>query len=157
MSLNDQQKSELTAWVSEGNSLSAIQKLIQEKWGQSLTYMETRLLVDDIGLDLPDLSSTPDSDDAPETSDDTEDNSVPFDPDATPPADGVTVSIDKIKRPGTLVSGNVTFSDGISGSWHLDSLGRIALSPAQEGYNPTQEDLQEFQKALQQELQRTGF
>lgn len=158
MNLNDQQKSELKSWVSEGNTLSAIQTLIQKEWGKSLTYMETRFLVDDLGLDLPDLSPSSDSSDAViETLDKAEEDPIPFDPHATSTPDAVNVSVDKVKRPGTLISGNVTFSDGISGSWHLDSLGRIALSPSQEGYNPSQDDLQKFQKTLQEELQRTGF
>ncbi|PWU06940.1 MAG: hypothetical protein C5B43_01045, partial [Verrucomicrobia bacterium] len=62
-----------------------------------------------------------------------------------------------IMRPGTLVSGNVTFSDGMSGTWQLDQQGRIGLIPSTEGYRPSQDDIQEFQIKLQDALHKAGY
>ena len=44
----------------------------------------------------------------------------------TPAGTGsVTVELDRIVRPGFMVSGNATFSDGVSGKWALDQMGRL--------------------------------
>ncbi|NDB76762.1 MAG: hypothetical protein EB141_14170, partial [Verrucomicrobia bacterium] len=64
---------------------------------------------------------------------------------------------DKLARPGTVVSGKVTFSDGQKADWYLDEMGRPGLVPAQKGYRPTQTDIMEFQDLLQVELQKLGF
>ena len=75
-----------------------------------------------------------------------------------PPADGrVSVSVDRLARPGAMVSGKVTFSDGQSADWYLDQTGRLGVIPKQEGYKPTAMDVKEFQLALQDELARMGF
>ena len=68
----------------------------------------------------------------------------------------ISVQVDKVMRPGTLVSGNVTFSDGVNAAWQLDPSGRIRLIPSNEGYKPSPKELQEFQKTLKQELQKSG-
>lgn len=70
---------------------------------------------------------------------------------------GVTVEIDRITRPGTVVSGAVTFSDGVSGKWALDQYGRLMLDTGTPGYKPSQADVQDFQRELQMQLQRHGF
>jgi len=56
-----------------------------------------------------------------------------------------------------LVSGKVTFSDGQNAEWSLDQTGRLALAAAQQGYRPSQADVQAFQRALQSELAKMGF
>lgn len=70
---------------------------------------------------------------------------------------GVTVELDRIMRPGTVVSGTVTFSDGVSGKWALDQYGRLMLDTGQPGYKPSAPDVQAFQRELQAQLQRQGF
>ena len=77
---------------------------------------------------------------------------------ASPPAAGrVNVSVDQITRPGAMVSGKVTFSDGNRAEWYFDQTGRLAMASAQPGYRPPAADLQEFQTALDAELSRMGF
>ncbi|KAF0171418.1 MAG: hypothetical protein FD161_4329, partial [Limisphaerales bacterium] len=79
-------------------------------------------------------------------------------PGAEPPAlGGVKLSVDTLARPGTVVSGKVTFSDGQTADWYLDQMGRPGLVPAQKGYRPSQMDIMEFQELLQMELQKLGF
>lgn len=72
-------------------------------------------------------------------------------------AGSVTVDLDRIVRPGFMVSGNVTFSDGVSGKWALDQMGRLLLETPQKGYKPVPSDVQAFQRELQVLLQRQGY
>ena len=74
-----------------------------------------------------------------------------------PPGGGVSVKVANVARPGALVSGNVTFSDGNSAEWSLDQTGRLGLSPKQPGYKPSPADLEAFQLELQDALQKLGF
>ncbi len=69
----------------------------------------------------------------------------------------VTVEIDRVLRPGSVVSGTVTFSDGVSGKWALDQTGRLMLDTGQPGYQPSAPDVQTFQRELSKQLQRHGF
>jgi hypothetical protein len=52
MTLTPEQKQTLTSWVAAGDNLSTIQKKLTEKFQLSLTYMDVRFLVDDLGLEL---------------------------------------------------------------------------------------------------------
>lgn len=76
-----------------------------------------------------------------------------------PPAGpgGVTIEVDRLVRPGAVISGTVTFSDGVSGKWALDQYGRLMLDTGQPGYKPSAPDVQEFQRELQTALQRQGY
>lgn len=84
-----------------------------------------------------------------------EDEGIPADA----PAGGGSLSleVDRIMRPGTVVSGTVTFSDGVSGKWGLDQYGRLMLDTGQKGYQPSAADVQAFQRELQMQLQRQGY
>ncbi len=72
-------------------------------------------------------------------------------------ASTLKLELDRITRPGTVVSGSVTFSDGVSGKWALDQYGRLMLETAQKGYQPAPADVQAFQRELQVQLQRHGY
>src|SRR5436190_13241896 len=50
MNLDDAQKKKVTEWIAQGLKLSDIQKLLSAELGLRLTYMEARLLVDDLKL-----------------------------------------------------------------------------------------------------------
>jgi hypothetical protein len=78
---------------------------------------------------------------------------------AAPPAGpgGVTLELDRLVRPGFMASGTVAFSDGVSGKWALDQMGRLMLETPQKGYKPSQEDVMSFQRELQAQLQRQGY
>jgi hypothetical protein len=82
---------------------------------------------------------------------------LPAEGDALPSASTLTLEVDRIMRPGTVVSGAVTFSDGISGKWALDQQGRLMLDTPQKGYQPSPADVQTFQRELQAQLQRQGY
>ena len=76
-----------------------------------------------------------------------------------PPAGAgkVALELDRLMRPGFMVSGSVTFSDGVSGKWALDQQGRLLLETPQKGYQPGPADVQAFQSELQVQLQRQGY
>ncbi len=151
MNLEEKQRLQVAAWIEEGLKLAEIQKRLETELGLRMTYLEVRLLVDDLKLKPKDPAPPPSPVPAP--------GEVPK-PEtaaAAPPPGRVSVSVDQLARPGALVSGKVTFTDGKSADWVLDQSGRLGLVPAEKGYKPPAADVQEFQIALQQELQKLGM
>ena len=67
------------------------------------------------------------------------------------------MAVDQLARPGAVVSGKVTFTDGNRADWYIDQTGRLGLVPQQTGYRPPAADLQQFQAALEGELSKLGF
>jgi hypothetical protein len=65
--------------------------------------------------------------------------------------------VDELTRPGAVVSGKVTFSDGNTAAWQIDELGQLGLMPTQPGYRPPASDVQSFQMALETELSKLGL
>jgi hypothetical protein len=155
MNLNDEQRQRVTAWILQGAKLAEVQNRLAQEFGIRLTYIETRFLVDDLKL-TPKDPEPPKAEKpaAPEAKKTAEEKKSPTD---APKAGGVSVSVDQIARPGAMVSGKVTFSDGQKADWYLDQTGRLGVVPAQQGYKPPAADVQEFQIALQEELQRMGM
>ena len=156
--LTEEQKQQVTHWVQEGASLAEVQKRLGAEFALSLTYMEARFLLDDLNLTVKDAPK------APAASADLSKpaGAAPVAPDplggaAKPAAGGVRVVVDKVVRPGSVVSGTVAFSDGQSADWYLDQAGRLGLVPKVKGYQPKPADVQEFQYALQDELARLGY
>ena len=153
MQLTDDQKREVASWIASGAKLSEVQQRLGETFDIRLTYMEARLLVDDLKL-VPAEKIIP-AEKKPAQAD----AAAPANPEAAavPATGGVCVEVDSIMRPGALVSGKVTFSDGVNADWSLDQAGRFSMSPSQEGYRPSQADLAEFRKTLERELTRQGL
>jgi hypothetical protein len=147
MNLDDAQRKKVAAWIEEGLKLSDIQKRLEIDLGLKLTYLEVRLLVDDLKLKPKDPPPPPKPVVKPEDA---------FPPPPAAPGK-VSVTVDQLARPGALVSGKVKFSDGKSAEWVLDQAGRLGLVPTEKGYKPPAADVQEFQIALQQELQKLGM
>jgi hypothetical protein len=165
MNLDEAQRKIVAAWIAEGMKLSDIQSRLAADLGLKLTYMEVRLLVDDLKLvpkDPEPKVGVAALGNAPAGRPGKTDPRAPASP--APPAEaepevpgGVSVSVDKLARPGAVVSGKVSFSDGNRAEWYLDQAGRLGLSPEVKGYRPSPEDVQEFQMALENELARMGF
>jgi hypothetical protein len=159
MKLDDAQKQKVSGWIEEGLKLSEIQDKLNTEFGFRMTYMEVRFLIDDLGVKLKDKAPEPPPAPAPAPA-------KPGSPLGTTPLvgdeaellpAGVSVTVDQVTRPGSLVSGKVKFSDGKSADWYLDQMGRLGLAPKETGYKPSQEDLVEFQTELQNELAKLGF
>jgi hypothetical protein len=164
MQLTDEQKQKVTAWIGDGMKLSDIQNRLAEEFEVRLTYMDVRLLVDDLKVMPKDPPEPPKPPAAPE------EPPVPVPPAAAeaPPLAGpdetaaptggkVSLTVDTLARPGTIVSGKVTFSDGKSAAWYLDQMGRLGVSPDEQGYRPPMGDVEDFQAQLDRELQKLGF
>jgi hypothetical protein len=166
MNLDEAHKRAVADWVARGQKLAEIQKRLADELGVRLTYMEVRMLVDDLKLTLKDadppktveVSGTVASGTAApqEAAEDTVETG-PEKEMLPGGARNVSVKVDQLARPGAMVSGSVTFSDGNSATWYLDQLGRLGLAPKQQGYKPPAADLQVFQMQLQNELAKMGF
>ncbi|HUA64904.1 MAG TPA: hypothetical protein VME24_03590 [Alphaproteobacteria bacterium] len=153
MNLSDEQRQRVTSWISAGAKLSEVQTRLNQEFNLKLTYMETRFLVDDLKL-TPKDPEPPKTEKPPAPDEKKAAEKTP--PQAAKPG-GVSVSVDQIARPGTVVSGKVIFSDGQKAEWYLDQMGRLGVVPGQQGYKPSAADVQEFQMALQEQLQRLGL
>ena len=155
--LTDEQKQAASSWIQGGAKLSEIQDRLDKEFGVRLTYMDVRLLADDLKVTPKDPELPP----PPAT----EPAEVPaatsaLAPDASPspaPGGGVSVTVDQLARPGAMVSGKVTFSDGQKADWHMDQYGRLGLVGPQPGYRPPAKDIPEFQAALDRELAKMGM
>ena len=156
MTLTDEQKKQVAAWIEQGLKPSDIQSKLESEFALRVTYMEVRFLIDDLKLTLKD----PEPAVPAETSAPASEPAVLKDPAKSAPAAGagaVSIKIDAITRAGALVSGHVTFSDGKTGEWYLDQMGRLGMVPPEPGYRPPQSDLAEFQVALEKELAKLGL
>ncbi|MEM9025489.1 MAG: hypothetical protein AAGB06_01000 [Verrucomicrobiota bacterium] len=161
MNFTTEQKETLAEWLSAGVSLSDIQKRISSEMGIGMTYMELRFLIDDLDLEVSKANSEPESSATDEDPAESEESISAEEVEATLEEPGaVTVTVDSLQRPGAMVSGEVTFSDGQKLGWQLDQMGRLGLIPGAgtpEGYQPPDEDIAEFQGELQKQLQSKGF
>jgi hypothetical protein len=155
MNLSEEQRQRVSAWILEGAKLSEIQNRLLSEFNLKLTYMEVRFLVDDLKL-TPKDPEPPKVVAPPAAPDKLTAEKAPAPP-GTVPASGVSVSVDQITKPGMMISGKVTFSDGQMADWYLDQTGRLGVVPAQQGYKPSPADVQQFQIALQQEVAKLGY
>ena len=143
--LSEDQIETIRKWVAEGAQMAEVQKRLNEEFGFKVTYMDTRFL--SLDLDLQFESQDEDGEaEAPAPSalvggGDTA-AGVP------PEAGGVSATLDEVARPGAMVSGTVTFSDGVKGMWLIDEMGRPSIDPDQPGYQPSESDLVAFQEKL---------
>jgi hypothetical protein len=159
--LSEEQQSAMKQWAEEGSQLPEIQQRLKGQFGLNVTYMDTRFLVLDLGIDLqsdpvpePDPEPEPDSKgpDAESTEDDSpapaETTPDPLAPDQAGLSGRLQVTTDEMARAGSIVSGAVTFTDGEKAVWMIDEMGRPGLEPATPDYQPSETDLIEFEKHL---------
>jgi len=171
MKLDEAQKQKIAAWIAEGLKLSDIQKRIATELGLSLTYMDTRLLVDDLKL-VPSDPARPKEDKlatlpapakpqgettAGPAAAARAEAASPSASEPSPTGAGVSVMVDNVARPGALVSGKVKFSDGQTGEWYMDQMGRLGVVPTKQGYKPAAADVEAFQQKLEEELSKLGL
>ena len=168
MNLDEAQRSKVAEWIGQGLKLAEIQNRLISELKVTLTYMEVRMLVDDLkltpkdpepakpiepalpGAIMPPAAGMPSPADRP--------GAAAAKP--VPPAGGpgrVSLAVDQLTRPGAVVSGKVTFSDGNTAGWQIDQTGRLGLIPPQPGYRPPASDVEPFQAALEAELSKLGL
>lgn len=173
MNLDESNRKKVAEWIAQGLKLAEIQNRISSELGITMTYMDVRLLVDDLKLTPKDpepaqalapgqaaLASMNSQAPAAATASAGKNSAAPAkepSPKSGAGAGGVSVSVDHLARPGAVVSGKVTFSDGNQAEWYLDQTGRLGLVAQQPGYRPPQSDLAQFQAALDGELSKLGF
>lgn len=153
--LSEDQIDTIKEWVSDGAQMADVQKRLKDEFGFNVTYMDTRFLSLDLELEFQ-VDEEPEPE--PEAEQDAENPSSPEaggagpdDSGEIPPGagGGVVATLDQVARPGSMVSGSVTFSDGMKGVWMIDEMGRPSIDPDQPGYQPTESDLVAFQQQLQ--------
>lgn len=170
MQLTNEQKTKVIEWVAKGEGLSEIQRKLISEFNITLTFMDVRFLVDDLGAKLkdkevPKAKTPPIAPATPPAPAADHDDGMPeeeLDEEPGPAAEdgvltNVKVDLDLVTKPGTVVSGNVVFSDGVKASWALDMHGRLALGAAKPGYRPSPADIRAFQKELEAQLKQKGF
>ncbi len=166
MQLNDTQKQAVRQWVAEGCSLTEIQKRLRDQFGVSATFLDVRFLVLDLGAALKDQAPpvsaaglAVDKNGGGPAEAEAEPDDVLDEQDAAGVDAGgsVSVSLDRIVKPGAVVSGTVRFSDGVTAAWMLDQVGRLALEASKPKYRPSAGDIQAFQMKLRTLLQDQGF
>lgn len=167
MNLDESQRKKVTEWIAQGLKLSEIQSRLASELGLTMTYMDVRLLVDDLKLTPKDVERPKPTQTtlAGAVASPTAGSAMPASsasPASISPPDAagsgsVSVSVDHLARPGALVSGKVTFSDGNRAEWYLDQSGRLGLVPQTPGYRPPTGDVQQFQALLESELSKMGL
>lgn len=178
MNLTDVQKQKVIQWIQEGLKLSEIQNKLGSELSLRMTYMEVKMLLADLELKPKDqerpkppttLAAPPESGAQPSASSPLTTTPIPGDAGMDDPMAGdggnppplggssVAVTVDTVTRPGSVVSGKVTFSDQKTAEWYLDQYGRLGFAPTEKGYRPSQMDLMAFQTELQNQLARFGY
>jgi hypothetical protein len=168
MNLDEAQRQKVVEWIAQGLKLSEIQNRLISEFHLTMTYMEVRMLVDDLKLVPKDpepvkhVESALTAAAAPPVAGA---RSPVAGPGAAVPKPGqlpggpgkVSLSVDQLTRPGAVVSGKVTFSDGNTAAWQIDQTGQLGLIPPKPGYRPPASDVQPFQVALEAELSKLGL
>jgi hypothetical protein len=168
MKLTSEQKETVAAWVAAGATLNEIQDRLKTELGVVLTFMDTRFLLSDLGLTpkapadeveeapvLPVDAGMAEAELGASADDGFPEEADPAAASEVPPAGGparVVVTVDTVTLPGTMVSGKVTFSDGVKGGWYLDQMGQLGLTGMDRGYQPPEADVMAFQRELQRAL-----
>src|SRR5258706_13924791 len=131
MNLDEAQRKKVAEWIAQGLKLSDIQTRLASELGVTMTYMDVRLLVDDLKL-------TPKDAERPKPTHSALTATATLSPAGSPAGGepeaaagvklgvpgaagvgGVSVSVDALAIPGAMVSGKVTFSNEIKATWHL--------------------------------------
>lgn len=139
--LSEDQTATIRSWAAAGANLSEIQLRMKEELKLSVTYMDTRFVVLDLGIELIEEKKE-------------EPVAIPAAPTST---GAVSVIKDVIPLEGSLVSGKVVFSDGENAIWTLDHQGRPGLDPETPDYQPSREDIMEFQTQLRALIEAVGL
>ena len=160
MQLEPAQLEAVKSWLSEGASLSDVQKRLKEKFGISMLYLDLRMLVLDIGASVkeaPKKTEPPKPPTDAPVAPDAED--ALYDEEDLPAGDmpRINITIDRIMKPGALVSGEAMFPGNQKIHWVLDRSGRLAIDQAPPGFAPTQDEAVAFQHALRDTLMKNGY
>jgi len=135
--LTDEQKAQVSEWAAAGDQLSELQLKMNEAFGVTMTYMDARFAILDLGIELvKEEAPEPEKEEVKELT----------------PLGYVDATVDGIVRPGYLASGKVIFSDGMHATWGLDQQGRLSVDADDPAYKISDEDMIAFQEVLRDKL-----
>ncbi len=158
-SLSDEQIATIRSWADNGDQLSDIQKRLGDELEIKVTYLETRFLLEDLGIELqtepePELEEEDVAEDAPEAEAAEGEEGAEEEPAGE---GGVSVTVDKIQRPGAVISGRVDFGEGKTSAWWIDQMGRLGMDSDDPDFRPSEEQAMAFQQELQKAVQESGM
>jgi hypothetical protein len=146
---NEERKTIVRDLLKKGQTLSQVLDVLRKEKGDSITYMELRLLLSEMPdtqlpeKELPKVPVPPPAAAAAPA------------PAATEGAGGkLSISVDQMPAPGSMLSGYARFGSGAKAHWFLDEMGRLGLEPELGSAKPTQKDMQEFSTELRRMLQQ---
>ncbi|MDI1314082.1 hypothetical protein [Prosthecobacter sp.] len=156
--LTPEQRQLVAQWAAEGANLNQIQDRLRSECETTLTYMETRLLIMELGIKLqekprevpPEEKPAPPPPETPAGDDAAVAGEAPAD-------SSLKVSVDEVPPPGAVISGRASFSDGVTVQWFMDEQGRFGMRGPAPGYQPPPADIPAFQAELDNILQLRGF
>ncbi len=124
---------EIRAWAGQGVDLNGIQKNLAEQ-GVSIRFMDLRFLLLDHDIEIltPAAPAAEAEKPAPEPE--------------SPAGAKMTVTLDELQIPGTMLSGKALFPSGIRGAWCFDQTGRFAWTDLSA--KPSSEEMKSFEVEL---------
>jgi hypothetical protein len=160
--LTPDQLTTVKQWADDGATLNDIQRRLKDEYGITMTYLDARLLMMDLEVRIKDK---------PKPAEAAPTQAVAAAPAAAQPEEPtfkpgnafgadvskVKISLDPQPLPGAMVSGSVTFSDGVTAAWYIDNGGRLGLKGNQPGYQPPAADVPIFQQELDRVLMEAGY
>jgi hypothetical protein len=142
---NEERKEIVRKLLKDGRTLSEIQDFLHKEKGDSITYMELRLLLSEMpDAKLPE-KETPKPVPPPSAA-------AKSDKSATT-ENKLSISVNSAPPPGFLLSGYARFASGAKAHWMIDDLGRLGLEPELGSSKPTEKDVKEFTAELRRMLQ----
>ncbi|MFO1440790.1 MAG: hypothetical protein U1F81_20905 [Verrucomicrobiaceae bacterium] len=158
------QRQKIATWAAEGANLNQIQDSLRTEFGITLTYMETRLLVLELGVKLQDKprEKPPEEEKKPEAAPaapegEFQDTEYEEPAASEAPTGSLSVTVDEVPPAGAVISGKATFSDGNTVMWFMDQMGRFGMRGPAPGYQPPPADIPAFQSELDRILTLRGF
>jgi hypothetical protein len=162
-SFSDEQIATIRSWADNGDQLSDIQKRLGDELEIKVTYLETRFLLEDLGIELqtepePEPEPEPEEEDAAEDAPEAEAaESEEGAEEGQAGEGGVSVTVDKIQRPNAVISGRVDFGGGKTSAWWIDQMGRLGMDSDDPDFRPSEEQAMAFQQELQKAVQESGM
>ncbi len=160
---NEERKPIVAQLLAKGQTLSQIQDYLHKEKNDPITYMDLRLLLSEMpDAKLPEKETPktvlPTAGAAVGMGAKAAPKELASPPSAGEPAGGgrLSISVDQMPAPGSMLSGYARFSSGAKAHWFLDDMGRLGLEPELGTGKPTQADMQEFSTELRRMLQQAG-
>ena len=151
--LSPEQQQQVESWAEAGANLNDIQSRLKAECGISMTYLDARMLMIEIGVRLKEKVKEVPPPVAPDLAAVGADAKAEDWNSGTPVDGQVSVTADEVPVAGAMASGKATFSDGKSAVWFVDQDGRLGLKAPDPAYQPPPGDIPVFEQQLDALLQ----